>query len=103
MECMQQSKAWDGMLARMGHELAAPATDESASIASTAHRFTEWMDTPAIAASIRTSSFNPAALRRGRMSVYVILEPHRKDAQKGWLRMVVGTLLSAAMKGGLER
>jgi type IV secretion system protein VirD4 len=90
------------MLARLGHQLTHAGDKERGSVLTTANRHLAFLDTPAIAASTSASSFNPADLRKGRMTVYLVLPPDRMRAQAGLLRMWVNTLLRAVVQGGLQ-
>ncbi len=62
-----------GMLARWGGELEHFRGDELSSVLTTSNRFLGWLDTIPIAESTTSSSFDPAALRRGKMTVYLVL------------------------------
>jgi type IV secretion system protein VirD4 len=100
---MQQSRAWDGMLARMAYELATPVGDEKAGLDSTVNRLTSWLDTPAMAASTRTSSYDLNDFVAGKVDVYVILPPHRKESLKAWLRLTTGAHVNAVLRGGIRQ
>lgn len=91
-----------GMLARWGGQLEHLKGDELASVMSTCHRHLRFLDTPAIADSTGSSSFDPARLRQGKMTVYLVLPPEHMRAQSPLLRMWIGCLLRAAVKGGLN-
>lgn len=92
----------DEFLARMGHQLTQFKDKELAGVLTTANRFLRFLDTPAVAASTRASSFRPADLRRGRMTVYLVLPPEHMRASMGLLRMWVGTLMRGIVNGGLQ-
>ena len=91
-----------GMLARWGGQLDHLRGDEFSSVMSTSHRHLRFLDTPAIAESTSSSSFNPAGLRNGTMTVYLVLPPEHMRAQAALLRMWIGSLLRAVVKGGLK-
>ena len=67
----------------------------------TTSRFLRFLDTLAVADSTKTSSFDPADLRKGKMTVYLILPPEHMRAQSPLLRMWIGSLLRAVVRGGL--
>ena len=46
----------------------------------TTNRFLRFLDTLAVADNTKTSSFNPAELRKGKMTVYLILPPEHMRA-----------------------
>ncbi len=101
-ELMCGSDAWLGMLARMGGNLTHLKERELASTMSTIARFLRFLSTPAIAASTRTSTFNPADLTRQKMTVYLILPPERASALSQLLRLWIGSLLRGVVRGGLQ-
>lgn len=102
LAAMSASDAWDGMLARLGHQLGHFKDKELGSTLTTTNRFMRFLDTPVIAESTRSSSFDPAELNGGRMTVYLTLPPDHMRAQSALLRMWVGSLLRAVVKGGLR-
>ena len=99
---MRQSTAWDGMLARMGNQLSHFKDKELASTLTTTGRFLRFLDTLAIAESTRSSSFDPADLLTGKMSVFLILPPEHMRTQSPLLRLWIGSLLRAVVRGGLS-
>jgi type IV secretion system protein VirD4 len=99
---MRESKAWDGMLARMGGRLSHYRDRELASTLTTANRHTGNLDTPAIAKITTSSSFDPAELRPGKMTVYIVLPPKHLRTQASLLRMLIGTFMLAVVQGGLS-
>jgi type IV secretion system protein VirD4 len=98
IELMCKSDAWDGMLARMGHQLQHFKDKELSSVLTTANRHLRFLDTLAIAASTKTSSFDLSGLRDGRMTVYLILPPEYLRTQSALLRMWIGSLLRACVR-----
>ena len=102
IKLMCASEAWDGMLARMGNQLTHFKDKELNSVMTTTGRFLRFLDTLAVADSTKTSSFNPADLRKGKMTVYLILPPEHMRAQSPLLRMWIGSLLRAVVRGGLQ-
>jgi type IV secretion system protein VirD4 len=102
IKLMCASDAWGGMLARMGNQLTHFKDKELNSVMTTTGRFLRFLDTLAVAESTKTSSFNPADLRKGKMTVYLILPPEHMRAQSPLLRMWIGSLLRAVVRGGLQ-
>jgi type IV secretion system protein VirD4 len=100
---MKESPAWGGMLARIGGKLEHFVDKEKASVLTTCGRFLRFLDTPAMAASTRASSFNPAKLKRGRrpMSLHIVLPPEQMKAGMGWIRLIVGSMIRAVVREGL--
>lgn len=99
---MRESTCWNGMLARMGGHLAHFIEKEKSSTLTSVARHLRFLDTLAVAESTRTSSFNAADLRRGNMTMYLILPPEHMRAQSGLLRVWIGSMLRAVVKGGLQ-
>jgi type IV secretion system protein VirD4 len=102
LRIMHESPAWDGMLARMGGQLSHFVEREKSSTLSTVARHLRFLDTPAIAAITRQSSFDPAILLDGNMTIYLILPPEHMRAQAGLLRMWLGSLLRVVVRGGVH-
>ncbi len=100
---MCQSDAMDGMLARLGHQLTQFKDKELTSTLTTTNRFLRFLDTGAVAHSTRRSSFDPADLLKGKLTVYLVLPPDRIHSQSGLLRLWIGSMLRAVVKGGLQR
>jgi type IV secretion system protein VirD4 len=102
IKLMCASDAWDGMLARMGNQLTHFKDKELGSTLTTTSRFLRFLDTLAVSDSTKTSSFDPDDLRRGKMTVYLVLPPEHQRAQSPLLRMWIGSLLRAVVRGGLQ-
>jgi type IV secretion system protein VirD4 len=102
IKLMCSSDAWNGMLARMGNQLTHYKDKELGSTLTTTNRFLRFLDTPAVAESTKASSFDPADLRKGKLTVYLILPPEHMRAQSPLLRMWIGSLLRAVVRGGLQ-
>ena len=102
IKLMCQSDAWEGMLARLGHQLTHFKDKELGSTLTSTNRFLRFLDTIAIAESTKASTFDPADLLTGKMTVYLILPPEHMRAQSALLRMWIGSLLRAVVRGGLQ-
>ena len=50
---------------------------ELGGVLTTVQRHTTWMDSPAVAACLTTNTFDPRKLRRGNVSVYLVVPPDR--------------------------
>lgn len=92
----------DGMLPRLGGQLAFFRDKELASTLTTANRHLRFLDTPAVWESTSSSSFDPRELRKGKMTIYCILPPHHMRAQSALMRMWIGTLLKSVVQKGLQ-
>jgi type IV secretion system protein VirD4 len=102
IKMMCDSDAWEGMLSRLGHQLTQFKEKELSSTLTTTNRFMRFLDTIAISESTKESSFNPADLLTGKMTVYLILPPEHMRAQSPLLRLWIGSMLRAVVKGGLQ-
>jgi type IV secretion system protein VirD4 len=102
IKLMGASDAWGGMLARMGNQLTNFKDKELGSTLTTTNRFLRFLDTLAVADSTKTSSFDPADLLKGKMTVYLILPPDHMRAQSPLLRMWIASLLRAVVRAGLQ-
>lgn len=102
IQAMCESDAWEGMLARMGGQLRHFVDREKSSTLSTVSRHLRFLDTPAVAASTVSSSFDPSKLLSGKMTIYLILPPEHMRAQSGLLRLWIGSLLRTIVRAGLR-
>jgi type IV secretion system protein VirD4 len=96
------STAWDGMLARMGTMLTYYKDKELNSTLTTTNRHLKYLDTPAVAASTKTSSFDPDELLGGKMDVFLVLPPQHARTLAPLLRMWISSLLRVCVRGGLQ-
>jgi type IV secretion system protein VirD4 len=101
IKLMRESDAAKGMLARLGGQLLHFVDREKSSTLTTVSQHLRFLDTQAIAQSTGTSSFDPAKLRTGKMTIYLILPPDHMRAQSALLRMWIGSLLKSVVRGGL--
>jgi len=102
IKLMCESDAWGGMLARMGGQLMHFVDKEKSSALTTTGRFLRFLDTLAVAESTKISSFDPAKLRNGKMTIYLVLPPEHMRTQSPLLRLWIGSLLRAVVRGGLQ-
>ncbi|WP_161602314.1 type IV secretory system conjugative DNA transfer family protein [Tautonia marina] len=102
VQVLRNETGHEGMVARLGNQLTNFKDKELGSVLSTANRFMNFLDTPAIAASTRSSSFDLSDLRKGRMTLYLVLPPKQISPQAGLLRLWVGAALRAVVDGGLQ-
>jgi type IV secretion system protein VirD4 len=100
---MCASEAWGGMLARLGHQLTQFKDRELGSTLTTTNRMLCFLDTLAVFDITRSSSFNPDDLRSGKLTVYLILPPEHMRTHSPLVRVWIGSLLRAVVRGGLEQ
>ncbi|MGA2255444.1 MAG: type IV secretory system conjugative DNA transfer family protein, partial [Thermoguttaceae bacterium] len=99
---LSESKAWEGMLSRFGYQLTHYKDKELGSTLTTVNRFLRHLDTLAVAASTRASTFDPNRLTREKTTVYLVLPPEHARAQSPLLRMWISSLLRGVLRGGLQ-
>jgi type IV secretion system protein VirD4 len=100
---MVESTEWGGLLARLGAQLLNLIDKEKASTLTTSLRHLRFLNTPAVMASTRSSSFDPADLLSGKLTVYLILPPTHMQAAAGLLRVWITTLMRAVVNSGLQQ
>lgn len=71
---------------------------EFASIMSTAQRYTDFLKSPALAASMASSSFDLGKLSEGNTAVFVIIPTDRLKTSAQWLRLVVTALMRGVVR-----
>lgn len=102
IKMMCESTAWEGMLARLGQQLKHYVDRNKEGVLTSINQHLRFLDTLAVKNSTTQSSFNPADLRAGKMTVYLVLPPEHMRAQSALLRLWIGSLLKAVVKGGLQ-
>lgn len=102
IEMMCKSHQWEGMLSRFGYSLKNYQSKTLDSVLTATNRHMSWADTIAIAESTRQSSFNPADLLKGKMTIYLILPTEHVRTQSALLRLWIGSMLRVCIKGGLQ-
>jgi type IV secretion system protein VirD4 len=102
IKLMSDSDAANGMIARLGNQLTHYKGTELGSVMTTTNRFLRFLDTLAIAESTKASTFDPKELRNGKMTIYLVLPPEHMRTQSPLLRMWIGALLRAVVRGGLQ-
>ncbi|MBI5764514.1 MAG: type IV secretory system conjugative DNA transfer family protein [Planctomycetes bacterium] len=103
IKLMGESDAWGGLLNRMGGQLQHFIEKEKASVLTTVGRHLRFLDTPAVRESTSCSTFDPASLLKGGVTVYLILTPDHMRSQSALLRMWIGSLMRGVIRGGLDR
>jgi type IV secretion system protein VirD4 len=102
IKLMCESDMWEGMLSRLGHQLTHFKDKELSSTLTTTNRFLRFLDTVAISKSTKESTFDPADLLTGKMTVYLVLPPEHMRAQSPLLRLWISSMLRAVVRGGLQ-
>jgi type IV secretion system protein VirD4 len=82
-----------------GGQLTVYKDKEKASVLSTVARFTEFLDSPAIARIVESSSFDPRILKGGKATVYLSLPPAMLASLAPLQRMWIGTIMRITTSG----
>ena len=90
----------DPAVRRTANRVRQKADRERSGVVSSAQSHTHFLDSPRMAGVLTRSTFDPADLRGGRLSVYLLLPPDRLDAFSRWLRLSVATALAAVARLG---
>jgi type IV secretion system protein VirD4 len=99
VEIMQKTDACQGVISRKGGSLTWHEGEELGSVQTTLARHLKWLDDPAIARNVATSSFDPAILRTGKATVYLILPHESLSTMSRWLRLQIGTIMRRSTRG----
>lgn len=83
---------------RTSNRLRQKADRERSGVVSSAQSHTHFLDSPRMARVLGESTFDPADLARGGLSVYLMVPPDRLDTFSRWLRLVVATSLVAVTR-----
>jgi type IV secretion system protein VirD4 len=95
IEAMQKVTTHGGLIAAMGHKLTWFIEKELASVQTTIMRFTAWLDSPAMRAITRTSTFDPRKFKTCKVTLYLIIPARYLKTLAPLNRMWVSTLLRA--------
>ena len=90
IDLMIESDKAAGLVSRAGHRFNGKSEKEAASVLSTLQRHTNFLDSPRIQNVTSRSDFAFGDLKRGIVSVFLVLPPDRMDAYARWLRLMVG-------------
>jgi type IV secretion system protein VirD4 len=111
---MQRVQTHGGVIAQLGHLLTwfiekvddkgeCVMTREGASVLSTLHRHTAWIDSPVVAASLMRTSIDLRLLRSDRpATLHFILPEDKLIVLQGLTRLWVGTVLRACTRAGAD-
>lgn len=83
-----------GLAARAAARLEQKADRERSGVISSAQRHTHFLDSPAMEQVLSGSDVDLGTLKTGRVSLYLILPPHRVEAYRRWLRLLIGCALN---------
>jgi len=96
---MQENNRFHGVLKQLGHSLNWHVERELASVMSTVQRQSNIFESPLVAAATARTSFDPTALRSGKMTIYLIVPAEYLSVWAALQRVLLGTLLRLATRG----
>jgi type IV secretion system protein VirD4 len=100
LDMMQQSdEEFFGVLQQLGNQLRWHVEKELGSVMTHAQRHTNIFDSPLVADSTSGTDWNPAELRSGRMTVYLIVPANRLVIWAGLQRLWLGSILRIITRG----
>jgi type IV secretion system protein VirD4 len=99
LEVMQATDARQGVIKRLGGELTLAEGEELASVLATVSRHSNFMDSPAVARNLASSSFDPMILRSGKATVYLILPAERLQSLSRLQRLWIGCIMRRVTSG----
>jgi type IV secretion system protein VirD4 len=98
---MQTSGRQGGLLARMADEASHAQGDELASVLTTQSDHVSCFNTPAVAESLSSSTFDPRVLKAEKAVAFYVVPPTHLKTERGLLRHCLGGTIRALMKDGL--
>ena len=96
---MRQFDGCHGVIQRLGDQLSWFQDKELNSVLTHVQRHTNFLDSPAIQSITQSSSFDPRELRRGDLTVYLVLPPERLVTLAPLMRMWLGTIIRLLSRG----
>ncbi len=90
---MARTDACHGLIRRAANRIRQKEERLLSGVLASTNRHTEFLDSPHLLATLRTSSFRFEDLKHWRLSVYLILPPHHLRTHGRWLRLLTATAL----------
>lgn len=87
------------MIRRQGGSLDWYIEEELSSVLTTVQRYTSFLDSPAVANNLASSSFDPRCLRDGRATIYLILPQDKLETLAPLMRVWLGMILRSITRG----
>lgn len=97
-----QSSACGGLLARIGNQLRHLQDREYGSVMSAANRHASFLDSEMIARCMATSTFDPARLSDGNMTIFFVIPPELLRTTTGLMRLMITAAMHGIVKGGVQ-
>jgi type IV secretion system protein VirD4 len=99
VDIMQKSDAAQGAVRRLGGLLTWQTGEEQSSILSTFNRQTAFLDSPAVARNVASSSFDPMVLRQEPADIYLILPHNLLNSLSRLQRLWIGCIMRRVTSG----
>jgi type IV secretion system protein VirD4 len=93
LDRMSRTDACHGLIRRAANRIRQKDERLLAGVLASTNRHTEFLDSPHLLATLKTSSFRLADLKQWRLSVYLILPPHHLRTHGRWLRLLTAAAL----------
>jgi type IV secretion system protein VirD4 len=102
IDVCRKSDIWNGTLARWANQEAMLQGKTLQSVQAHVGTQLKFLDSPAVYRNTLASSFDPAHLLTGKMTIYLVIPPDQLAAKSNLLRLWLGTLLRECVKNGLQ-
>jgi type IV secretion system protein VirD4 len=102
LDCMQDSLAAGGLVARAANRHLAKSDREASGVLSSAQRHTHFLDSPRMTAVMRRSDFAFAALKEQTATVFLVLPPDRISSYSRWLRLMVAQAMTELARSSAQ-
>jgi type IV secretion system protein VirD4 len=93
LDRMSRTDACHGLIRRAAHRIRQKDERLLSGVLASTNRHTEFIDSPHLLATLKTSSFRLEDLKQWRLSVYLILPPHHLRTHGRWLRLLTAAAL----------
>jgi type IV secretion system protein VirD4 len=93
LDDMTRTDACHGLLRMAANRIRQKEPRLLANVLASTHRHTELLDSPNLLATLTTSTFQMADLKRRPQTLYLILPPHHLHSHGRWLRLLIASAL----------
>lgn len=104
--CVNESEHAGEVISATGYSMAnlmGGSDKEFSSVMSSAQKWTNFLSSPALRRSLRSSDFDPLSIAEGHMTIYVMIPPDRLKTHYQWLRLVMGILMKVVVRKPNEK
>jgi type IV secretion system protein VirD4 len=93
LDRMARTDACHGLIRRAANRIRQKDDRLLAGVLASTNRHTEFLDSPQVLATLKTSTFRLADLKHWRLTVYLVLPPHHLRTHGRWLRLLAASAL----------